>query len=107
MTNPSAASLLINALEPKQRAIMHEALLMYKEKYEAVVLAEPNPHTNMRSPVKNFLKRAIKWKIDETNKITQTLFAECFLTDMDSDQYCAKELYGAQESSPGMDEVTA
>ena len=87
MNTPTAASLLIDALTPAQRAILHTALRMYRGE-----LADSFRETFSNvEPCKDDIRisQALQYCAIEAQHITNTLFAECLLEDLDVVPYAA------------------
>ena len=81
MNQPTAAALLINALTPFERAILHTALRMYRGE-----LADSFRETFSNvEPSKNDIRisQALHYCAIEAQHLTNTLFAEFLLEDLD------------------------
>ena len=90
MNTPTAASLLIDALTPAQRAILHTALRMYQAELKDS-LTETMADT---APVKTTLRiaQALQYCNRQAKHLTNSLFAECLLDDLDVVPYAAAHI---------------
>jgi hypothetical protein len=101
MNTPTPSSLLIDALQPKQRAILYSALMFYKsemnELYTDHVANTEAPNTPNANKIFFKVAEAMRWADEETATIVNTLFAECFPEDLDVTQYAFKEVQARKE----------
>lgn len=79
------AQQLIDALEPAQRAVLHEALINYQETQQICHARAPQVIT-----VPNLLehtRKIIRYRQDHAKQLIETLFAECFIDDLNVDRF--------------------
>ena len=96
MNTPTPAALLIDALPPKQRAILYCALKYYQgEMHEEYIqhVAHTTPPATLNSN-KIFFKvaEAMRWADEETTIVLNSLFADCFHEDLDVTLFAFKEI---------------
>lgn len=82
MQTPSSASLLIDALTPAQRAVLYEALLAYK--FTITELKADNENSTVAPTIQRRIGQFIDWNQQQLKEITDTLFADCFLADLET-----------------------
>lgn len=98
MNTPTAASLLIDALAPKHRAILFTALNAFLIANEEQ-LQEHLAHNEMAVPLSLMVKDAYTWNISEIIEVRKALFAECFPDDLKLEPYCIAAIQLAKKSA--------
>jgi hypothetical protein len=87
-TTPSAASLLIDSLTPKHRAVLYNALVTAEIDYQQNLIDEANPDcTDLNKRVNLF----VQWNLQTIKNIKALLFAECFPEDLQLIPHFQKE----------------
>lgn len=92
INTPTAASLLIDALHPKHRALLHEALTVYLSETEISLDGHLNRKDNMQPATARRITEFHKWTIKEVREVKNILFAECFHDDMNLIPHFTKDL---------------
>ena len=88
---PSAQSLLINALQPHERALLYIALLSYK--MQCVHQGQEDSfNENPVSAMSDYFASYCRWAGVETDNILDHLFEECFPEDLNPFRFHQKYL---------------
>lgn len=96
---PTAASLLIDALAPKHRALLYTALRFYKAEMQEVYADHywrTVPQNEMQPKIFYKVGEAMRWAEQESEAILKTLFADCVHEDLDVTAYAFKEVQAQQ-----------
>lgn len=80
-TTPTAASLLIDALQPAHRAILFSALEMYIHENNLERIHAENTSA-MEPTIQKLMCNSFGYCITEAEQIKKQLFAECFPEDL-------------------------
>ncbi len=90
-TTPTAADLLINSLQPKQRAILYSALLFFKNEAENAHAAHIEQQ-KMAPTLHIRISEYFRWNFKEAKELINLLFSDCFPEDLEPLQFFTKEL---------------
>lgn len=88
-TLPTAASLLIDALTPAQRAMLHNALIIQQH---AIADEKHSTHDSDMQPV--LKERCIMYYdfvLEQNKLLCNQLFAECFIDDLEPLQHFVQQ----------------
>lgn len=85
---------IIEQLEPKQRAILFQALNCFRQDAETMLAQSYNENINHAQ------RRPMKWLADNCKELQQQLFADCFPEDLEPLDHYLKELKLLQETAP-------
>lgn len=84
-TTPTAASLLIDALPPKHRALLFNALNAFSVFSEAELESATDGH--LAPTLALHISSLYRWNIAQVKEIKKILFAECFPEDLKLEQH--------------------
>lgn len=98
----TAASALINALEPKERAVLFAALEYYNALMDESLFQSQNEITQ-GTAIKSFVNKMHLWNTGIVKNIKVKLFAECFPEDLSVEALMYQDFKNSKQAVVSLD----
>jgi hypothetical protein len=102
MQPTTAAGALINALAPRERAVLFCSLEIYNSMMEEN-LYHSQFETTQGPAIKEFAKKMCLWNTSIVKNIKEKLFAECFPEDLSVEAHMYQDFKNSKEAVVSLD----